>query len=357
MHSDSHIKWLKENNLLELVKHNQKHFEHVLKNSLKINNEKLLIIGDQGYNNRQIAALICAGYYLAAKDLGINAKLIIQQVKNAGDKADEAVIKALRDLPNNSIVAISLSNKLGSIKGLSLSYRKYMKEKGHRFISTLSMGNLTTTHFPYLINCINIDYSNLREKGSMIKQKLDQAKKVRITTEKGTDVTLDIEGKFAISNDANYTKNGSGGNIPAGEVYIAPNGKHNVNGVVVIDGSIRHQDGTTLVNNPVTMHIQNGEVISFEGEEEARLLEETMNWAKARAKKPENIALIGELGIGINPRATIVGATVIDEKKYKSAHIAIGSNTWFGGDIKTIIHLDQVFNNPTIYLDDKKLEY
>ena len=53
--------------------------------------------------------------------------------------------------------------------------------------------------------------------------------------------------------------------------------------------------------------------------------------------------------------AIIIGATIVDEKKLGTAHIAIGSNYWFGGPIRTIIHLDQIMKDVTIEVDGEKL--
>ena len=357
MHSQEHLKWLEENGLLGIAKNNAHHFRRVLKDCLGATNEKVLIVGDQGFTNRHISALIAAGYYIAALDMGLDANLIIQQVKNAGDKADKNVIAALEELPEGNIVILNLSNKLGSIKDISLSYRNYIKEKNHRFASTLSMGNLTTQYYPYVINSIDVDYKELQEKGDRMKKLMDEANEIRITTDLGTDLTFDVTGMTSISNTADYTMPGSGGNIPAGEVYIPPVGKYGVNGKVVIDASIRHKDGTSLVKDPVTIIVENGDVVGFEGTAEAKILQDTIDWALAKAKFPKNVVKIGELGIGINPRASLVGATIIDEKIHGTAHVAIGSNKWFGGDIRTIIHLDQVFNKPNVFLDGKKLEY
>jgi len=86
------------------------------------------------------------------------------------------------------------------------------------------------------------------------------------------------------------------------------------------------------------------------------LLERTLCRCEDRAKFPERVRMIGEFGIGINPGAVLVGSSILDEKVLGTAHIAIGSNYWFGGDIRTILHLDQVFMNPKIYLDDKELK-
>ena len=60
---------------------------------------------------------------------------------------------------------------------------------------------------------------------------------------------------------------------------------------------------------------------------------------------------------GMNPKINIIGSMVLDEKACNTAHVAIGSNYWFGGDIKTFLHLDQVMRNPEIFIDGKRLEY
>jgi leucyl aminopeptidase (aminopeptidase T) len=48
---------------------------------------------------------------------------------------------------------------------------------------------------------------------------------------------------------------------------------------------------------------------------------------------------------------------ILDEKVHGTGHIAIGSNSWFGGAIKTIYHGDQVFKRPVFYIDGIKQEY
>ena len=143
--------------------------------------------------------------------------------------------------------------------------------------------------------------------------------------------------------------------MPAGEVYIPPKGLEGVNGKVVIDGSMKTEDGAVLLDSSVTVYVEKGRVVKVEGEK-AHLLEQTFQKFEDRAKYPERVRLVGELGIGINPGAVLIGSMIMDEKVLGTAHIAIGSNYWFGGEIKTIYHGDQVFKNPTFYVDGKKME-
>ncbi|MBW2963806.1 aminopeptidase, partial [Candidatus Woesearchaeota archaeon] len=151
-----------------------------------------------------------------------------------------------------------------------------------------------------------------------------------------------------------YNEPGRGGNIPTGEVFI-PIRIRQAEGVLVVDVSARHKDGTLLLKKPLILTIKQGKVTKLEGEG-ADLVEQTLAEAEQRAQFPERIRLIGEFGIGLNPDAEIVGSTIIDEKVKGTAHIAIGSNYWYGGQIKTIIHLDQVFKEPEILVDEEKLK-
>jgi len=353
--SNEAIEWLDKNNLLDQSKANVENFKHIFNNCLKAKNEEILIIGDKGTETNKIAPIIAGTYYLAARELNLNAHLILQETKEKGKDADKRVIRGLADLRQNNIAILSLSKKLGKMGNLGNSFRTFAKENFHRFISATNLGNMEKEKIRDVLDAIDVDYKQLEKTAEMIKNRLDNTDEVRITTEAGTDLTVGIKGKKAVVNAGDYKEPGTGGNLPAGEVYIPPKWK-NVSGKVVIDGSSATRYGTILIKNPVTLTIENGEIINIEGKEEAEILKETLDWAAKQAKHPWGIRRIGELGIGINPKAKIIGATIVDEKTLGTAHIAIGSNHWFGGTIYAIIHLDQVFKNPKIYIDNKLLK-
>ena len=58
-----------------------------------------------------------------------------------------------------------------------------------------------------------------------------------------------------------------------------------------------------------------------------------------------------EFSVAMNPNAQIIGHTLIDEKPKGTSHVAIGSNTWFGGQNKANVHFDNVFKDPTVVVD------
>jgi len=69
----------------------------------------------------------------------------------------------------------------------------------------------------------------------------------------------------------------------------------------------------------------------------------------------ENIYNLGELGIGLNPKAKVTGNILEDEKVIGTVHVAVGNNLSFGGDNDVPLHLDGVVSEPTIDIDGRTL--
>ncbi|MBI2653853.1 aminopeptidase [Candidatus Woesearchaeota archaeon] len=349
------LKWLKEHHLYDLAYNLSLSLKKIFTPCLAVKDEKVLIVGDVGYENRNVAAVMSGAYYLAAEQLKLDAKLLLQNAKSRGDISDEDVVNALSQLPSGNIIILNMSDKLGNIQQLGKSFRKWVAKKQHRFISAMSLGDLATSNIDLILKAIDVNYKPLQTQHEQIRQKLEKAKEIHITTPAGTDLYYDKSGINAIAADGNYTMPGKGGNLPAGEVYATPNGKR-IEGKVVIDGSSRTHEHTILIKKPIELTIKDGVITEIKGGEEAKQLENALKWAASVAKNPGNVRRICELGIGLNPKASIIGAMIVDDKTLGTAHIGIGSNYWFGGNIYAIIHLDQVFKNPTIYLDDEKLK-
>lgn len=341
----------------ELTDQVEKHtalFDKILKQCLKVKEEDILIVSDYGNKDSQLSAMIGYGYYFAAQKRNLNVRLLFQEVKKGFMQADHHVAEAIKRLERKNIIILTLSNKLGRI-GEVRSFRGFCREKKHRFISSTGLGDVKTNYFSLFMEAMNLNYSRLKKKGLVIKKKWDKAKTIRIRTEAGTDLTFNVEGKEAIANVGDYGGESQGGNMPTGEVYIPPVGFEGVEGVLVIDASMKTDSGAVLLNEPVKLTIEKGRITKIEGKF-ASLLRKTLQRYEDRAKYPYRVRHIGELGIGINPGAVVIGSMIMDEKVMGTGHIAIGSNYWFGGDIRTIFHGDQVFKDPTFYIDGKKME-
>ena len=349
------IKWLKDNGLYELSHEVSKTIKNIFTPCLSARDEKILIVGDTGSKDRHVSAVLSGAYYLAAQQLRLDTKMIFQEVKSRGHSADENVINSLGDLDQGNIIILNMSDKLGSIKDLGKSFRKWIKKRDHRFVSAMSLGDLQTEKVNLITKAIDLPYKPLQAQHEELRSRLDRTKEIHVTTEAGTDLYYNVDGITSILADGKYTTKGSGGNLPAGEIYLPPN-KKNVSGKIVIDGSSRTHEHTLLIKDPITLNVEEGSIVNITGGKEAKELEKTLNWATSLAKNPGGVRRICEFGIGLNPRASIIGAMIVDDKALGTAHVGIGSNYWFGGSIYAIIHLDQVFKTPNIKLDGEELK-
>jgi len=353
MDGNEFIDWMHQEEILTPAKKYYKHFVTVFQKCFNVGKERILLISDFGYPTRRVAPLLTGCYFLAAKELGLDVHVILQEPKRGIDKAEAHVIDSLFKLPEQSVVILNMSSKLGSMDHVGKSFRKFCKDHGHRFISSTTLGSMDTFMVKSMIDAIAIDYDELQKNDTVLKEKIAAGKEMRIQTRAGTDLVIDLKNIDMRSADGNYRDPGKGGNLPAGDVYYAP---YNTNGKVVVDACSRNSEGSVLIQKPFTLTIENNKIVKIEGDEEAKLLEKSLQLVEARVKYPERVRHCAEIGIGTNPRAKVIGATILDEKVIGTAHIAIGSNYWFGGTNKTIIHYDQVFKNPKIRIDGKVLK-
>ncbi|MBS3112550.1 aminopeptidase [Candidatus Woesearchaeota archaeon] len=357
MESKEVLSWLGKIGLINNTKEAIFCCENILKNCLYAQKgDNVLIIGDYGCENYNISSILSAAYHKSAQNLKLNPTIIMQSPKLRGEECDQKVVYALADLPKESIVIVNISGKLGNLRYLGNSFRKFNAGQKHKFSSSSNLGMINNLDYHKILNCLDLDYNDLERKSLKLKQLMDEGKKIQLKTIKGTDFQSSIYGKKALVNNALFKNSGEGGNIPAGEVYIAPRAKKKNFGTVIIDGSLATREGTYLLKEPVTLKIENSEVMSITGGKGAELLQRSINWADENSAYKWGNRRIGEIGIGINPKAEIMGVTVIDEKALGTAHIAVGSNAWFGGTIYSKIHLDQVFRDAKVYIDDEYID-
>lgn len=197
----------------------------------------------------------------------------------------------------------------------------------------------------FLSEAMVADYNDVKNRVEKMGRALQNVKKVVITSPAGCNLTLHIDGRPIILDTGIIHNKGDFGNLPAGEVYVAPL-EGTAEGTIVFDGTIA---SIGQVTRPVVIKVKNGYTTSFEGGEEAAKLEKMLKGVG----KPEAFN-IAELGIGCNPHARLMGNLLIDEKVYNTIHIALGDNSTFGGKTIAGIHIDGVVLRPTVIVDDEK---
>ena len=188
---------------------------------------------------------------------------------------------------------------------------------------------------------IDVDYEAMARNTHKLKDLLDKAKEIRVITKSGTDIKFSVDGREAKADTGMLREKGKFGNLPAGEAFVSPV-EGTAEGRYVIDSSVLDKK----VENPITLVVEGGYVVKITGKEEAEELQEKLENVHDR-----NAFNIAELGIGTNEKATITGKVLEDEKVKGTAHIALGNNMGFGGNIDVPIHIDGVFLAPTIYAD------
>lgn len=182
-----------------------------------------------------------------------------------------------------------------------------------------------------------------------VASKISESSFVKVTTNTGTNFSMRLGGRTTHALHNICHEPGTMGSPPDVEAYVAPLEDY-TSGVVFIDGAINLPE-FGLIKKPVKLEIENGLVNKIDGGEEAKMFSNLLE-----SFQDPNMYRIGELGIGLNPDAELVGNPLIDEGVLGTAHIALGLNYTYGGKIKNAkTHIDCVFKDPTIELDGVKI--
>ncbi len=197
-----------------------------------------------------------------------------------------------------------------------------------------------------LLGSMNVNYSKIRDLSLKIKEKLSGAKKVEITAPNGTHISLSVEGREFIADTGLLHNEGDFGNLPAGEVFVAPV-EGSANGKLVIDYG--PEEGK--LSSSVIVYIENGNAVRVEGRGRIKDLLES------KFEEDERCRNVAELGIGTNPGATHVENILEAEKILGTIHIAFGDNSSFGGKVKAPFHQDFVVFKPTVRVSGREQFY
>ena len=340
-----------------------------MKDVMKIKkDERVLIITNPSRDVSRISKAL----FKASEELESNPVLMIQPVKSQLDMASPEVLSEIRSEPE---VLISVSEeKLGKdpqaiknpIKVGDNTYDHYFNYLlGEKVSRSFWSPSVTEDMF---IRTVPIDYEELKNNCKKIKEVLDRGHNVHIKAPSGTDITIGINNREAKTDDGDFSSPGDGGNLPAGETFISPELGAS-RGKIVFDGSIASDKGIIIIENPIECDVDGGFVTTISGKDEADKLRETISRAKEttenfvkKGKIPQdqldhyrqNTNNLGELGIGLNPSATIIGNMLEDEKVYGTCHIAIGAN--YDNDARALIHLDGLIKEPTITVTGEGFE-
>ncbi|HWQ80849.1 MAG TPA: aminopeptidase [Ignavibacteria bacterium] len=194
-----------------------------------------------------------------------------------------------------------------------------------------------------MVRCLSADAEKVIDLSLKVKGILNDASEVRVVTEKGTDLYMPMKGRNVIESTGVLRNKGESGNLPSGEVYLAPleNLSH---GKLVIDGSVA---GIGMLEAPITIEVKDGFAEKIEGGNEAKILAGMLD------KVGRDARAVAEFGVGTNYKAQLCGEILEDEKVYGTIHVAFGNNVSMGGSINVKSHIDGLVIEPDVYVDGK----
>jgi aminopeptidase len=322
--------------------------------------ERVLIVG----NPEETSRLICDAYFQATLDMGGRPLLAMQTARSITEFADPMVLAALATEPD---VTFSISTeKIGKDPyGLNVGYMGRDGQKYDHIIDRLEadkrtrVGSSPGIKMDTFLRAMDVDYDAIRARARALKRLVEGRSEMRIVTPSGTDITVGLRGRRVFVDDGDLRALGKHGNLPCGEIFLSPE-LGTARGRIVFDGVIAVGAECLIPGEPVTMEVEAGYVTrvlpSSHSEEVLAAFKQGEERALAMGK-PEyarNTWGVGEVGLGLNPAATMVPDMLEAEKVGGTCHIAIGSN--YDHDLPAITHYDMLMTNPRIWVDGQPLD-
>ncbi len=234
------------------------------------------------------------------------------------------------------------------------------KHKGSAVHAVIALSNYSTSHTRFralltgvcgcryasmplfdasmLEGAMRVDWRLLERRTKRIARVLNRAASIEVNTPNSTFISFSKTGRKASTDTGILTRPGAFGNLPAGEVCLAPL-EGTAHGRLILEWA-----PTRELLSAVTLTVESGAVAKIEGKEPyAELLH------RKCAERTEN-GNIAEFGIGTNERAQRPDNILESEKILGTIHIALGDNSSFGGKVMTPFHQDFVFFQPTVKL-------
>ena len=191
------------------------------------------------------------------------------------------------------------------------------------------------------------DYEEVQRTSERLASLMRGAKRVRLTTPEGTDLSLSIEGRKVATLCGMARRAGENCALPDGEAVVSPL-EGTAEGVLVNPYTIEKRE-IAFPREPVRIEVKEGRIVSITGGSEAAFLAQVIESAGDTARN------IAEFALGTNPECRL-GTKLREAKKaWGSAHIGIGDSKSIGGLVDSPLHIDLIFRNPTVTVDDTVL--
>jgi len=277
------------------------------------------------------------GFKMVAAQLSLS--LTLATVPLANRHGTEAPIKVRRQMMEHTLI-IALTH-------FSLAHTQSRLDAarcGARFLS-MPMYNRAMLADP----CLCFPYRQQRQTVEAFTQAFNAGKRIQVTTSIGTNIWLNIDGRQGNCCPGYVSQAGELGSPPDIESNISPL-EYESSGVVVIDGSITCPE-FGLLQSPIWLTVKNGRIVTIQSEraDYVTTLERILGPLNSKRR------ILAECGVGLNPAASLTGNMLTDEGALGCLHFGFGANSTVGGINNVDFHLDFVFRNPTLKVDERLL--
>jgi leucyl aminopeptidase (aminopeptidase T) len=174
---------------------------------------------------------------------------------------------------------------------------------------------------------------------------LEGKKRMRVTTARGTDFEVSIEGRPALEVTPMKKRGQMMGPVPLwAEVAFAAVEDY-THGVAVVDGVMLGIGLPGQVEEPIRWTLEGGRCVAIEGGAEAERLREAIDGV-------ENADVVGEFAFGTSDKAPFGSPS--EKGRIGTVHLALGDNhnAYPGGQNVCSLHLDGVFLDATMWVVD-----
>jgi leucyl aminopeptidase (aminopeptidase T) len=214
-------------------------------------------------------------------------------------------------------------------------FRGYMVKVGMENSRICMMPGLTREMMERLVN---IDFNEMDVFTKKMIKALKDADDVLVENPEGTKIQFSVKGRKWVNDNGDISRKGEHGNLPAGECFTAPVEKTFTGRLII-----------SLIDDKLGrggLEFEKGKLVKHSG----RGIEAIMKIVG----RDETGRIIGEFGIGTNPRARLTANMLEAEKAFGTAHFAIGDSYGLGKN-KSSHHYDALVKKVTIKAKGKVL--
>lgn len=242
--------------------------------------------------------------------------------------------------------AVAEANVVLALTNASATHTKALKNAAMGGAKVCSLPGISSDIMTAAV--MRPDYAEMQSLADRLSEIFAPAREMRITTTAGTDLRIGMGGwdRMPMADDGSFWP-GMIANLPAGEVLIVP-WEGDSDGVAVVDLAVSCYPHP--LDEPVRIKFKDGSVSDVDGSSEPA--QRVIDLLKENGETAGNNA---EIAFGINPHARNTGVLIETEKQFGTSHIGIGNSSNLGGNVWAPIHIDVIFDRPTVVVDGREI--